>query len=225
MKRVAVSSSTWVNSSSNWSITSSSWPWSSGRTRWTARRTPPGARSRSSSAVGASVATRTRAASSSSNGCGAGVISMRNQSADIGRAPLRQRRQQPGAHDARLAAPARPDDGDEASPGAGLAEAGDEPLDEAFPPEEVPGVGGAERPQPLVRVLDRGVVEQRRRRGAERVGQAPGRTSPRPSTAGPDRSAVARSSTVRTAGGSAPRTCSYSPVSPVSAVAATTARL
>ena len=102
------------------------------------------------------------AASSSSNGCGAGVISMRNQSADIGSAPCASAGSRPGAHDARLAAAARPDDGDEASAGAGLAEAGDEPLDEAFPPEEVAGVGGAERPQPLVRVLDRGVVEQRR---------------------------------------------------------------
>ena len=36
---------------------------------------------------GASIATRLSAASSSSNGWGAGVISMRNQSCDIGNAP------------------------------------------------------------------------------------------------------------------------------------------
>ncbi len=88
MNRVAVSSSTCVNSSSNWSMTTSSWSWSVGRTRSTARRTPPGVSTRSSSVVGGSDAMRSSAASSSSNGCGAGVMSIRNQSADIGSAPF-----------------------------------------------------------------------------------------------------------------------------------------
>jgi hypothetical protein len=90
-----------------------------------------------------------------------------------GQGALRQRGQQPGAHHARLAATTRPHDSNESSPGAGFTEPGDEPLDDAFPPEEVPGIGGTKGAQPLVRVLDRGVVEQRRSWGAERVGQRP----------------------------------------------------
>ena len=214
MKRVAVSSSTCVNSSSNWSITSSSWSWSSGRTRWTARRTPPGASSRSSNAVGGvgrdADERRLELLERVRRRCHLDAEPVRRHR----QRALGQRRQQPGPHHARLAAPARPDDGHEASPGAGLAEAGDEPLDEAFAPEEVAGVGGAERPQPLVRVLDRGVVEQRRARGRRAR-----RSSARPNVAASayrraGSVAVARSSTARTAGGSAPRTCSYSPAMP-----------
>ena len=78
--------------------------------------------------------------------------------------PLRQRRQHPSSNRARLTTPARPDDGHEPSPGAGCAEAGDQPFDETFAPEELPRVGGTERTQPLVGVLDLVVVEQRRSR-------------------------------------------------------------
>ena len=60
--------------------------------------------------------------------------------------------QQPGVDHARLAAPARADQGDEPAPGPGLAEPGEQPLDEPLPPEEVGGVGLLEGPQALVGV-------------------------------------------------------------------------
>ena len=77
------------------------------------------------------------------------------------------RREQPGLHDARLAAPARADHGDESAAGPGLTETGDEPLDEPFPAVEVDGIGDVERPQPLVRVVD---LDLRRRSWSRRSG-------------------------------------------------------
>ena len=167
MNRSAVSSSTWVNSSSNWSITSSNCVWSSGRMRWTARRTPPGVSSTSSNpvtVVGRDAGERRFE-----------LLERMRRRCHVDAEPLRRhregaprhRRQQARPHHARLPAAAGSDDGDEASPGAGLAEPGDEPLDEAFAAEEVPDVGRAEGPQTLVRVLR--LVERRGDRCAESV--------------------------------------------------------
>ena len=184
MNRSAVSSSTWVNSSSNWSITSSSCVPSAGSTRSQRARQPALAGELLEQRGGRSTATRSSAASSSSNGCGAGVISI-GTSPRHRDAPRADRRQQPGPHHARLPAPARSDHRDEAAPGAGLAEPGDQPLDEPFAAEEVPGVGRAEGPQALVRVLGLGArpsgVVARCARSAARAPRAGRRrTPPRP---------------------------------------------
>ncbi len=79
-------------------------------------------------------------------------------------------RQQPGSHNARLAAPARPDDGDESAARPRLPEAGEQSFDEPFPAVEVDGVDGIERPQPLERVGDLAVIVVDR--GASGIGVA-----------------------------------------------------
>ena len=171
--RFAVAASTCVNSSSNWSINNNSCEPSFGNTRRSARCSPCSPASCSSREAGGSTATPSSASSSASNGWGAGVISIVNHESDKGSGPATDRREQPGLHDARLAAPARADHGDEPAAGPGLAETGDEPLDEPFPAVEVDGIGDVERPQSLVRVVDLDVRRSVRGRPLGRRDAAP----------------------------------------------------
>ncbi len=106
-----------VKSSSNWSTTSTTSA-SPGTTRSTARAGPrEPARATSRSAGRRRTATRSSAASSSSIGCAPGNISATNAIVRSAERPAADRRHEAGPHDRRLAAAARPDDGQEASRG------------------------------------------------------------------------------------------------------------
>ncbi len=208
MKRLAVSSSTWVNSSSNWSITSSSWSCAvgehplDGAAHATRREHDVEQRGRGS------IATRTERCLE--------LLERVRRRRHLDPEPVRrhrqrarrQRRQQPGPHDARLAAAARPDDGDEPSADAGLAEAGDRAARRGAPARRSP----RRRRRRTPAAPCTGSRSQRRR--AVAVGATPSasvRAWPNDrrvsSTADAGSVCVARSSTVRTVAGSAPRTC------------------
>ena len=122
--------------------------------------------------------------------------------------PGRQCRDEASPNDAGFAASTRSDNGNESSPGTRLAQPGDQPLDESLASEEVGGVSCRERPQTLVRVLDASIVERRR---CEATPSASVNACPKTAAFENRREgsgSVARSSTVRTAAGSAPRIAS-----------------
>ena len=97
-----------------------------------------------------------------------------------GEGTLSDRRDEAGPDHGRLAAPARPDDGEEACGASGLVQPGEETLCELTPSAEVPRVGLAERTQPLVRVPARTRAWGCRCRTPRRSPGPPQRTTRRP---------------------------------------------
>ena len=138
-----------MNTSSSWSSTSTSSESSRGRIRFSARRSPRSPSSSCSSKLAGGVsATPSSAASSSSSGYAPGHHLDDPPGLGAGQRSPPERRHEPGSDHRRLAAPARADDGEKASP----VEAVDQVRGQHLASEEVGGVRLLKRTQTFVRV-------------------------------------------------------------------------